>query len=279
MKKLTVITVNYNEKNLEETLESVVNQTWQDFEWIVVDGGSRKEFQDIFEKYKYRINKFISEPDDGVYNAMNKGIQLASGEYLNFLNAGDSYYCTNTLKDVYTYLKNGKADVYCGNANHIREDNGLNWVSSLPKRIDKEFFFEGGVNHQASFIKRELFDKFGLYDEKYKIVSDYEKWLEFIANGAKFEQIPDIVSNFKLGGISTSESQSSITNEELDTIILKYFSKEEVFKLIPRLENERKIKNSFLKNIFSTRNGARKQYKVITILGKEFYLTKHWGLI
>ena len=92
MKKLSIITICYNEPNLEETCKSIVNQTWQDFEWIVVDGGSNEETQKIWDKYKYRIDKFISEPDNGRYNAMNKGIAQAHGEFLNFMNSGDFFY-------------------------------------------------------------------------------------------------------------------------------------------------------------------------------------------
>ena len=101
MPKVSIITICYNEPDLEKTCESIVNQTWQDFEWIVVDGGSNQETIDIFEKYKARIDEFISESDNVRYNAMNKGIKLAQGEYLNFLNAGDYYFYNDALKDVF----------------------------------------------------------------------------------------------------------------------------------------------------------------------------------
>ena len=96
--KLSIITVCYNEPNLEKTCKSIIEQTYQDFEWIVVDGGSNEQTQNIWNKYKNRINYFISEKDSGVYNAMNKGIKQSNGEYLLFLNAGDYLFDKDALK-------------------------------------------------------------------------------------------------------------------------------------------------------------------------------------
>ena len=101
MQKLSVITICYNDINIERTCESIVNQSWQDFEWIVIDGGSKKEIIDIINTYKSRINTFISDPDHGVYNAYNKGLNLAQGEFANFLNSGDNYRDSNVLKNIF----------------------------------------------------------------------------------------------------------------------------------------------------------------------------------
>ena len=94
--KLSIITICYNEPNIEKTCESIINQTWQDFEWIVIDGGSTDGTLEILNKYKTRINKLISEPDKGIYNALNKGIKFAKGEWLNFMNGGDRF-CDNLV--------------------------------------------------------------------------------------------------------------------------------------------------------------------------------------
>ncbi len=109
-KKLSIITICYNDPNLERTCESIINQTWQDFEWIVIDGGSNEETQKIWDKYKYRIDKFVSEPDTGVYNAMNKGIRLSEGRYLNFMNSGDAY-CNNEILEGIFINKNWNTDI------------------------------------------------------------------------------------------------------------------------------------------------------------------------
>ena len=92
MTKISIITVCYNEPNLEKTCESIINQTMQDFEWVVIDGGSNEETQNIWNKYKHRINTFVSEPDNGIYDAYNKGVKLATGDYIIFMNAGDCFY-------------------------------------------------------------------------------------------------------------------------------------------------------------------------------------------
>ena len=122
MKKLSIITINYNEPNLKKTCESIVNQSWQDFEWIVIDGGSNEKNLAIFEQYKHRIDKFISEPDNGIYDAYNKGINLATGEYLNFMNAGDCFYSDKILERF--IAQNSKADILYGDTNAVYENRG-----------------------------------------------------------------------------------------------------------------------------------------------------------
>ena len=167
MKKLSVITICYNEPNLEETCKSIVNQSWQDFEWIVIDGGSNKETLDIFEKYKYRIDKFVSEPDNGIYNAMNKGIKLAKAEYIAFMNAGDSYYNENSLQE---FLNNGlDKDIIYSDIYFLADKP---YIKKYPDILDKRFWFLDSLPHQATLVKRELFEKYGLYNEEYKIVSN-----------------------------------------------------------------------------------------------------------
>lgn len=112
MKKLSIITICYNEPHVEDTCKSIVNQTWQNFEWIVIDGKSNEETLNIFEKYRYRIDTFISEPDKGIYNAYNKGIKLARGEYVQFLNAGDSFYSHDALNIFFSKVKRSASVLY-----------------------------------------------------------------------------------------------------------------------------------------------------------------------
>ena len=173
MVKLSVITVCFNEKNIERTCESIVKQTNQDFEWIVIDGGSTDGTLDILEKYKDRINVFVSEPDSGIYNAMNKGIKRSSGEYLNFMNGGDEFASIDVI-DKFLNLGSeyDNADVIYGNMNYINENKSR--IVTFDDDLDEIFFYNNCINHQASFIKRNLFDKYGLYNEKLKVVSDWE---------------------------------------------------------------------------------------------------------
>ena len=221
--KITVITVCYNEKNLDKTCKSIVSQTFQDFEWIVMDGGSDEKFQQIFEKYKYRINTFISKKDNGIYDAMNKAITLSKGDWLIFMNAGDSFYDEKSLEKIIVKNKNAfkKADiVYCDSFYH--RPDGISYIPKFPDKIKKEFWQRSCISHQSTFIKKELFDKYGLYDEFYRISADLEKWLCFQNAGCKFKHIKEIISNYSVDGLSTYAFGREY---ERKLILDKYYSK------------------------------------------------------
>ena len=264
-KKLSIITICYNEPDLEKTCESIVNQTWQDFEWIVIDGGSNQETLDIFEKYKYRIDTFISEPDNGIYNAMNKGIKLAEGEYLNFINAGDGYYDKNVLQDVI----NSKLDkdIVFGEMNGIYE-NGERIVY-MPDKIYARYLYYATVLHPSSFIKKKLFDKYGMYNESLRIISDWEKWIEFfVVHKCSYKHIHIVCSFFNLNGISSTNLE--LLQKEREIVLNKYFTPKE-------LENFRKEKYNLtlLEQIFSVKNSPDKKHKIITIFGVKLKIRKH----
>jgi len=200
MHRLSIVTVCKNERNIKETCESVVAQTRQDFEWIVIDGGSDDlQTLETIEKYKDRINVFISEKDNGIYDAMNKGIKLAKGEYINFLNGGDSFLSKDTLEKVFS--KEYSSDVLYGDAFFVY-DKCMRKMS-FPKNLTKEFFYDSCLAHSSAFIKTSLFEKYGPYNEANKIVSDWEKWIEFIVSGVRFEHIDVTVSKYDMSGISS----------------------------------------------------------------------------
>ncbi len=219
MKKLSVITICYNEPNLETTCESIINQTWQNFEWIVVDGGSNAQTQEIWNKYKHRIDTFISEPDNGIYNAMNKGLKIATGEFVLFMNAGDYFYDTNVLNRVIPYLDATKADIFYGDAQFILDDKSIRY-KCLPPELSLQFFVHDCISHQSAYIKRELFEKYGYYDEQYKIVSDWEKWIVFYQNQERYSHLPFLCSTFNYCGISAKASE--LTEKERLSVIKKY---------------------------------------------------------
>ncbi|MBO7672686.1 glycosyltransferase [bacterium] len=261
MKKLSVITICYNEPNLEKTCESIINQTWQDFEWIVVDGGSNETIQKIWDKYKYRIDTFISEPDDGIYNAYNKGIKLASGEYINLMNAGDYFYDNNVLDNIFGRNQNHDEDFLYGDT-YMSDNNDLynSYTLQYPEIKDKNYFLYNFVNTQSAFMKKSLFEKFGYYDENYKIIADWEKCINFASNGICFKKLNLIVANFNVCGVSFSKETQPKVFEEFCKIVKKYFTEKEIDK-------EMYKHFSILERIFSIKNEMTKTYKVITILG------------
>ena len=263
-KQLSIITVCYNEPDLEKTCKSIVNQTWQDFEWIVVDGGSNAETQEIWNKYKSRINVFVSEPDNGIYNAMNKGINLSNGKYLLFLNAGDYLYEDSALEKIFKN-KNYDSDILYGNENIVKDENP-DYIDYLPKKINKDFLYFSTLRHQASFIKKELFEKYGMYDENYRIVSDYEKWFVFLKNKASFEYIPYIISSVNVQGISSNPKSQDIAIKERQDTVNRHFTEKEIKKYEAYFNFKY---NSFFERIFSIKPLAsnNKIYKIITILG------------
>ncbi|EKE20714.1 MAG: glycosyl transferase family 2 [uncultured bacterium] len=222
--KISIITVCYNEENgIEDTCKSVVSQNYNNYEWIVIDGGSIDKTLEILDKYKSNISVLISEKDNGVYSAMNKGIKLSKGEYLLFLNGGDYLFENKILKkifhrDLYT------GDILYGNCCVLKKDNS-SVILDFPRKINKYFFLDDCINHQSTFIRRKLFDEYGYYNENYKILADIEKWNAFLDKGIIFKKIPLVVSNFKnFDGLSSSEKTRVLTQKDKLRIIKKYFT-------------------------------------------------------
>lgn len=263
MSKLSIITICYNEPNVEKTCESIVNQTWQDFEWIVIDGGSNKETLAVFEKYKYRINKFVSEPDTGIYNACNKGLKLAEGEWVNFINAGDNYHSFDVLEKVFSLEIN--ADILYGKQCQVyKKSLKKSRITNLQSTVDLDFLITGNIATPATFIKRKLFEEFGFFNENWKIISDYEKWVIFAKNGKQFKPMDIVIADFDMSGISSSKKTKKLHDKERNEVIQKYFTPEE----IKNAKNEKNYKKlSFIENIFSITNTKDNRSKVITILG------------
>lgn len=202
--KISIVTINYNNAaGLEKTIKSVISQSFKDFEYIIIDGGSNDGSVDIIKKYADEIDFWVSEPDKGIYNAMNKGVSHAHGEYLNFMNSGDIFYNTDVLKNISE--KNYSEDIITGktigkNENDIR--------FSTEDKITFLTLYRSTISHQASFIKRALLHQYP-YNEKLKIVSDWEFWIKtlIVANCSHtFDNT--IVAKIDLTGISIKDDTS-----------------------------------------------------------------------
>lgn len=174
----SIITVNYNNaKGLEETIQSVKEQSCHDYEFIVIDGGSTDDSKDILKYYSSDITYWVSEKDLGIYNGMNKGILKANGDYINFMNSGDTYYTSGILEEVKKKIDGSDIIVGCDyNEDPITKASA---ITTLPTRVTMATFFVGTFPHQSTFIRRKLFEG-NLYDENLKIVADWKFFLERI---------------------------------------------------------------------------------------------------
>lgn len=206
--KYSIITVNFNNKDgLRKTIESVIHQTFRDYEFIVIDGGSTDGSTDILKEYDSQIDYWVSEPDGGIYQGMNKGIKKAIGEYLNFMNSGDCFYADDILEKVSNYPSD--ADFIVGKDYHYNSKTNQGHVSIHPSRTTMIHFFVATLDHQSSFIKRELF-KDSLYDESYRLVSDWIFYTEKIVKEQKNVQfIPIIVCKREEGGLSEQQREKN----------------------------------------------------------------------
>lgn len=191
--KLSIITVNLNNcEGLQKTIDSVICQTFRDFEWIVIDGGSTDGSKELIEQYADHFAYWVSEPDKGIYNAMNKAIKVAKGEYLQFLNSGDWLANSTALQDVFN--TNPSADFVYGN--HIERDGS---IEAGPEPLTFQRMYRSTICHQDVFHSKRLFAE-RQYDENYKIASDWKFLFEgIVRNKATYQKVNVVVSGLQEG--------------------------------------------------------------------------------
>ncbi len=219
--KLSIITINKNNADgLRKTIESVVTQTFNAFEFIIIDGGSTDGSKAIIEYYSYKLSYWVSEPDKGIYYAMNKGIQRSNGDYCLFLNSGDFLVDKNVLNNVFA---NGYTeDILYGNCN-VSKDGRIVFTAIPSEDITLETFYNKSIPHQSVFIKKELFEQYGYYSEKNKILSDYEFWICAIIQGnCTTKHIDLVISDYNLEGISSDSDNIVILPKDMRAILDKY---------------------------------------------------------
>ena len=210
--KLSIITINYNNfDGLRRTMDSVIDQTWKDFEYIVIDGGSQDGSKDIISSRREHLAHWVSEPDTGIYNAMNKGIAQAQGEYCLFLNSGDFLVDTNALAQA--FKNHFDSDIVSFAL--INTDRKTSFLNRPPHEISLYSFVNSSLSHPSTFIKRSLFDLIGYYDESYKIISD---WIFFInaliINKCTYTAYDSPLSIFDRSGSSISTENSEYIKKE-----------------------------------------------------------------
>lgn len=197
---ITVVTVVYNgEAFLEDTILSVINQTYDNVEYIIIDGGSTDGTLDIIRKYEHAIDYWVSENDRGIYDAMNKGITIAMGTSINFMNGGDKFYCTGLVENIAGFTEPGKSSLLVGK-------NLASFISNEKVRRPN---IQSGVPplkmpfcHQSLFMPMLCFKFVGLFNTKYKIVGDYDLYLRCVKAGYKTQCLDMVVSKTSAYGLS-----------------------------------------------------------------------------
>ncbi|MDJ0579619.1 glycosyltransferase family 2 protein [Crocosphaera sp.] len=205
--KISIITVCKNaETTIKKAIESVINQTYSDIEYIVVDGNSRDKTKEIINQYKTHISQWVSEPDTGIYNAMNKGIKLATGDFIYFLNSDDYLLDNNVIQDVVNYLiKSPHCDVIYGNLEARDKENKTLVKPPQPEKI-LDWMIYGSMPHQATFAKVNVFEKYGLFNEEYKIVADVAWYLNLLQyTNINWHYYPRTIASYALDGLSTKD--------------------------------------------------------------------------
>jgi glycosyltransferase involved in cell wall biosynthesis len=211
--KISVITVAYNNKTgLEETIKSVINQTYKNIEFIIIDGGSNDGSKELLENYSSKINFGVSEPDKGIYNAMNKGIAEATGDYLIFMNSGDRFSSYDILEKIAPSF--GNEDIVYGNA-YYELENRKKYEYKIPSKITIGSLLKEPICHQSAFFRKDLFDKYGMYDEKNKIASDWTFMMDiFVRHNISQKYINEFISIFEKTGISNTNTDLSFREQQ-----------------------------------------------------------------
>ncbi|WP_299130585.1 glycosyltransferase family 2 protein [uncultured Winogradskyella sp.] len=219
--RLSIITINYNDaKGLQTTLESVKNQVWQDFEHVVIDGNSSDGSKTIIESYNYKDLVWVSEPDTGIYNAMNKGIAMAQGKYLLFLNSGDYLHNDQVLKNVNTYF-DSDISFLCGTMYY--ENNNKRTKREHPEVLSFSYLVSKTISHPSTFIIKSMFTKYGTYNESLKIASDWEFFLKCLGlNGESYKKLDEAITVFNMDGISSNEDNFKLVEDEKRKILKSY---------------------------------------------------------
>lgn len=220
--KISIITINYNNANgLEKTIVSVLNQGYENIEYLVIDGGSTDSSNIVIENYQSKLDYWVIEPDKGIYDAMNKGIKKATGDYLLFINSGD---CLVNETVIYQALcTEFNSDLIYGNMYFLNLQKRREWIP--PNELTFQMFYESTLPHPSTFIKRSLFNLVGLYNEDLRIVADWEFFMLAVCKyNCSYKHIDLFITDFDEEGISSDPENLNLIKMERETVFYKYFA-------------------------------------------------------
>jgi len=212
---VSIVTIVFNgAAHIEQTMQSVLHQTYAPIEYIVIDGGSTDGTLSVIDKYRYKIAYFISEPDSGIYDAINKGISKATGSLIGLIHCGD-YYELNAVSEAVAGFVSSGADIIYGDINVIEEYEDK--IITIFKKSDHRNLKRNmSIFHPATFVSRQCYARYGLYDPKFKSAADYDYFLKLYSSGVEFKHINKLLATFRAGG--TSGSNFKLTAKENFTI-------------------------------------------------------------
>lgn len=219
--KVSVITVNLNNHlGLKRTLNSVIQQNYGNFEYLVIDGDSSDGSKELIEEFTDKINFWLSEKDTGVYNAMNKGVLNATGDYLIFLNSGDHFSNAQALTNLISNSSN--EDLVFGNL--FVQESGRVWTKRYAEKLNFRYFYFESLPHPATLISKKLFETQGLYDTSLKISADWKFFLLAVAKyNCTYKYVDQEISTFYLDGMSSNKANVKILEYERRSTLKKYF--------------------------------------------------------
>lgn len=271
--KISVVTVCYNSaETLEQTIRSVITQNYDELEYILIDGGSTDGTLDIIKKYNTNISVWMSEPDNGIYDAMNKGLRLCTGDVVAFLNS-DDWYDRDVLKRVNAYFENNDVDIVSGKTYTVNGE--IVRQNVFDRSSDENVFFSVIYHHPALFAKRSLFQKMGGYDTNYKIAADTDWIIRAYAGGAKILKADDYFTYFRDGGLSSRNRYESIKEQ--------YKAALDCAQMYEKRELTERIKEYYTEAIESTKQNIKVDDAISNHLAsvrKQFDLQKKyliWG--
>lgn len=221
--KISIITVCFNsEKTIEQTIQSVINQSYgiENIEYIVIDGKSTDRTIEIINKYKDKISYFISEQDEGIYDAMNKGIAVANGDIIGILNS-DDWYELNAIENVVKCFEKTETDIVYGKVRRVTGDGTMLEVNRTEPL--SSVWFTMPVSHPATFVKREIYEQLGGFAIDYEIAADYEFILRCYINNTRFHHLDEELTYFRSTGISSTQYIKCA--EEANRVAMKYIEK------------------------------------------------------
>lgn len=265
--KVTIITVTYNaEKYIEETINNIINQDYPNIEYIIIDGGSRDNTVDIIKKYNSYITYWISEPDKGIYDAMNKGINVATGDWINFMNAGDTFCEKNTISKVINEVTE-KVDLISGDIYYIKNNNKEYLkAKGLENILNGMFCF-----HQTLFTRTQIMKEYH-FNIEFKIAGDYDFVLKCYMNQYKFKFLNFAIANFIADGLAENNSikariedmfiQSKYLNDEQDIFNLSAYARFESLK-----PNNNRILAKLINNLYLELDSLNLEEKKFILYG------------